>query len=402
MPRVSIVIPVYNVESYLALSIDSARRQTLRDIEIICVNDGSTDGSRDILGLAEAVDPRIVVVDKQNGGLSSARNAGIARASGDIICFLDSDDLLEENACQVLSEAFDRTNADVVTYGAVPYPEFGGYWWLNQVLSPRDVVYEGFRPALLFEESSHPFAWRTACTRDFFQDSGLLFDETLAFGEDQLFHFALYPRASRTALIADKLVKYRVSREGSLMFSSLDDPVKRIRLHLDIVERIFDDWKSAGFMEAYGEELFAWSIEFIVLELVSLDESGRKETAPLMDALWRRYFDKKFLESAKGNRRYGHLVRFVASQGMIPLDSRLARFRYYARTYGRADAAKRFARWLRDRTWGRVKNRFAKMDPDATADATSLDELWENEDLLVRERALGDLRDEAGRESSAR
>ena len=149
MPRVSIVIPVYNVESYLALSIDSARRQTLRDIEIICVNDGSTDGSRDILGLAEAVDPRIVVVDKQNGGLSSARNAGIARASGDIICFLDSDDLLEENACQVLSEAFDRTNADVVTYGAVPYPEFGGYWWLNQVLSPRDVVYEGFRPALL-------------------------------------------------------------------------------------------------------------------------------------------------------------------------------------------------------------------------------------------------------------
>ena len=83
MPRVSVIIPVYNVEDYLALSVASVRQQTLEDIEIICVNDGSTDGSREILALLEAVDSRIVVIDKPNGVISSARNAGFDRATGE-------------------------------------------------------------------------------------------------------------------------------------------------------------------------------------------------------------------------------------------------------------------------------------------------------------------------------
>lgn len=394
MPRISVVIPVYNVESYLALSVESVRRQTFDDLEIICVNDGSTDASCEVLALLESVDERIVVVDKPNGGLSSARNAGIDRATGDIVCFLDSDDLLEENACKIIAEAFARTGADVVTYGATPYPEFRGYWWLNHVLSPRHITYEGFQPPLLFEESSHPFAWRTACTRAFLQTSGLRFDETLAFGEDQLFHFSLYPRSARTALIPDKLVKYRVSRAGSLMFSNLDDPTLRIRRHLDIVERIFVDWRDQGYLTAYTEELFSWSVEFIVLDLITLSKDDAACVAPRMAGLWQSFFDEAFLGSAERNRRYGHLVRFVRAEGHDGIDARRARFRYYAFTYGCLDAAKRLGRWTQDRTWGRLV-RAVRRAPAAAEEGVSLDEQWEREDEAERDGATKALQREA-------
>ena len=89
------------------------------------------------------------ITTKRNGGLSSARNVGIDAAKGEYICFLDSDDLLEPEACETIIEVFDDTNADIVTYGATAYPEFRGYTWLNEVLSPRDIIYDGFHPDLL-------------------------------------------------------------------------------------------------------------------------------------------------------------------------------------------------------------------------------------------------------------
>ena len=80
--KVSVIVPVYNVEKYLSQCLDALIHQTLRDIEIICVNDGSTDNSRKILEEYKNKDSRIVIVDKENGGLSSARNAGLKVATG--------------------------------------------------------------------------------------------------------------------------------------------------------------------------------------------------------------------------------------------------------------------------------------------------------------------------------
>ena len=94
MPCISVIVPVYNVEEYLCVCLSSIRKQSLRDIEIICVNDGATDASGELLDLFAAVDERIRIVEKENGGLSSARNAGIEAARGDYLMFVDSDDLL--------------------------------------------------------------------------------------------------------------------------------------------------------------------------------------------------------------------------------------------------------------------------------------------------------------------
>ena len=115
MAQVSVIIPVYNVESFVAQCLATVRAQTLRDIEIICVNDGSTDGSLTLLEAAARLDDRIVLVDKPNGGLSSARNAGIERATAPYLMFVDSDDLLETNACERVLETFEETDADIIT-----------------------------------------------------------------------------------------------------------------------------------------------------------------------------------------------------------------------------------------------------------------------------------------------
>jgi glycosyltransferase involved in cell wall biosynthesis len=96
-PRVSVVIPSYNAEAFLADAVQSVLRQTWRDLELVIVNDGSTDSTGALAERFREGDARVRIVEKPNGGLSSARNAGIAASSGDLICFLDADDILLPN-----------------------------------------------------------------------------------------------------------------------------------------------------------------------------------------------------------------------------------------------------------------------------------------------------------------
>lgn len=270
MPALSVIVPVYNVENYLEWCLDSLRAQTFSDIEIVCVNDGSTDNSRAILSTCQEKDKRIVIVDKSNGGLSSARNAGIKAATADIVCFLDSDDRFTPNACEVIVNTFNSNNAEVVTFGANCYPEEAGYPWLEEHLSPRNVVYEPFHEDLLFNEMSRPFAWRTACKRSFIIENNLFFDEKVKFGEDQVFHFAIYPRSKKTVLIADKLYDYRVAREGSLMATIATDLQRKGLEHVPIARAILTDWKNEGLLKRYSADMLNWVVEFNVYEALSL------------------------------------------------------------------------------------------------------------------------------------
>lgn len=113
MPAVSIVVPVYNVEAYLEFCVESLKKQTLKDIEIILVDDGSPDNSGAICDRLAETDDRIVVIHKENGGLSSARNAGIAVAKGGYIGFVDSDDWIEPDMYEHLYTLALKHNADI-------------------------------------------------------------------------------------------------------------------------------------------------------------------------------------------------------------------------------------------------------------------------------------------------
>lgn len=114
MPKISVIIPVYNTEKYLSECLDSVLKQTFTDIEVICVNDGSSDNSAKILEQYAARDKRIrIVMNQQNYGLSYTRNTGINLANGEYICFIDSDDIIDSNFLEVLLQQIQDYNADI-------------------------------------------------------------------------------------------------------------------------------------------------------------------------------------------------------------------------------------------------------------------------------------------------
>ena len=291
MSRLTVVVPVYNVEEWVDRCLESLAEQDFRDFEVVCVNDGSTDASRERLAAWEARDARIRVIDQENGGLSAARNAGIRAARGDYVCFLDSDDRLLPGACGRIVAALDESAADVLVYGARLWPdEKGCPDWLAECLSPRDVVYDGFSMDLLLRENSRPFAWRLALRRDFLERSGVLFDETVRFGEDQVFCFAVYPRSRRTALVSDRLYEYQVGRQGSLMSALSDDFGAKMLEHNVVLARIFDDWEAAGLLRDHAAEMVGFALDFSLYDAVKLpDEAYRPVADGLREILAARW-----------------------------------------------------------------------------------------------------------------
>lgn len=143
MPKISVIIPVYNTEKFLPACLDSVLNQTFKDIEIICVNDGSPDKSADILAKYAEQDKRILIVTQENQGLSSARNVGVKMASGDYICFVDSDDRIPTFALQSLYQISQNTQAEVVmSEKKVPHPVLlsGALHWQTHTNTLADFV----------------------------------------------------------------------------------------------------------------------------------------------------------------------------------------------------------------------------------------------------------------------
>ncbi len=122
--KVSIIVPVYNVEKYLERCLNSLINQTLKEIEIICINDGSKDNSLKILERYSQKDNRIIIIDKKNEGQSIARNIGIEKASGEYIGFVDSDDWIDLNYYKSLYNSVKKFNADIGVTGIIRLHKF--------------------------------------------------------------------------------------------------------------------------------------------------------------------------------------------------------------------------------------------------------------------------------------
>ena len=271
VPVISLVVPIYNVERYLSFCLDSLRGQSLRNIEIICVDDGSTDRSGIIADMHASVDARVRVIHKENNGLSSARNVGIKAATAEYVMFVDSDDYLEKNACAVLVECFESKHPDVITFGANCFPQVAADPWLVQCLSPEDAEYEGFSTKLLFEDHSRPYAWRTAVRRRFVIDNDLFFNEAVRFGEDQVFHFEIYPVAGKTVLLSDKLYNYRAKRKDSLMGNYARDLEIRVSNHVKIARAILEGWAKHDLIDLCPVELLDWVLDFLFTDAYKLE-----------------------------------------------------------------------------------------------------------------------------------
>lgn len=290
--KISIIVPVYNVESYLANCLHSCVEQTLYDIEIICVNDGSTDSSLSILQEFALQDYRIRVIDKENGGLSSARNAGIRVATGKIIMFLDSDDYLAPNACERVWCEYLENGADIIVYGTEIFPiRPKASNWHYHTLHVRTHLYndKDVIPALFRDPCTKPFVWRQAYVRELFNKNHILFDESVRYGEDIVFQMEMIPYAKRMAVISDRLYNYRWYREGSLMQSYCVNMDEKIRQHISLVDKIADYWSKNGWLMQYQELFTQWILEFVVYDIGTADVYCKNEHYETVTKLLKHY-----------------------------------------------------------------------------------------------------------------
>lgn len=138
-PCVSIIVPVYNTEHFLPRCIDSLCSQSLEDIEIICINDGSTDKSRDILWHYAQKDHRIKIIDQENHGASSSRNRGLQYAKGHFIMFVDSDDWLDQDTCEILYKESINEKADIVCCAYMR--EYSNYSSEKKIFSQERIIW---------------------------------------------------------------------------------------------------------------------------------------------------------------------------------------------------------------------------------------------------------------------
>lgn len=277
MPQVSVVIPVYNVGGYLLACLDSVSNQTLSDIEVICVDDGSTDESGRLLDLYAERDKRFVVIHKANAGVSAARNTGIEHAIAPHIFFVDADDLVEPDACELIAKTFSEDSGlDIIKFSAEPFPKELSNPWIESTITLEDQVFDGYSDALLFETNARPFPWNGAYRTSFLRDNHITFPVGLTLGEDQVFSFKTLGRSTRTRLMSVSLYRYRLSRKNSAMTLVSKRPVERLNKHLDVIDAILKDWRDQGRLGGEsGRAMLVFVCSFVMLDILEL----KKKTA---------------------------------------------------------------------------------------------------------------------------
>lgn len=274
-PKVSFIVPVYNTQEFLPRCLDSLLGQTCHDIEIIVVNDGSPDGSAAIIDEYALKDSRVRVVEKSNGGLSSARNAGMDVARGAIIDFVDSDDYVEPNLAEFLVGTFAEGHPEIVVFGAECEPPELASKRIKQLLSPVARVFEEFDPALLFSANAQPYVWRAAYSRDLIECESLRFAENVRFAEDVVFQFESYPLSAKTIVAPDKLYHY-VMQEKSLthVFNAGAKRMDKVDAHLLVLHEVLERWGRRGLLDLCPGELVTWFLDLVVFDLARLDAEG--------------------------------------------------------------------------------------------------------------------------------
>ncbi len=295
-PLISVVIPVYNVENYLDWCLDSLLDQSMENFEIVCVNDESTDDSLAVLERRQKLDSRIRIVNRENGGPSAARNTGIRAARADIVSFLDADDRFKPHALGIIYDTFEKTGADIVTYGAECFPEDEGDEWIKEHLSPRDAVFDEFDPKLVFSENATPYP-RTSCRRDFLLDNDVMYEEDMRLGEDQLFYMLAYPKSSKTVLLSNKLYIYNVGRRDSITNHVDFSSAFALRRHLVVMDRAFLNWKKQFPNNEYASDIIAWSVDYALHGIMCLGAGERSELSKEYCRILLTYWDEGFVRS---------------------------------------------------------------------------------------------------------
>ena len=259
-PAISVIIPVYNVAPWLQECLDSVRIQSFPILEIIIVDDGSTDASPQIIADYAATDRRVKVVTQKNRGLGAARNAGMNLACGEYLAFLDSDDKLAPDAYAKLYQQASKFDCDIVFCQASYLDDATGDITEedNQTSLPLFKKFKEtrncfnvneFTPEEVFSYDSFVVAWNKLTRRSLIDRIGARFPEGLIF-EDMPFYFHTILNSENISVVWDRLIYYRVNRVNSITNNNSKDKdiIKILKIISDDVN--FKSNNNINYMEA--------------------------------------------------------------------------------------------------------------------------------------------------------
>ena len=208
----SVIIPVYNVEPYLEQCLDSVVNQTYKNLEIICINDGSTDNSLKILEKYQKKDKRIKIINQENKGVSAARNAGVDIATGEYITFVDSDDYLELNAYEeAMKVMLQDRSVDLIEFGIKPFTTSNDIVNKNRVNDIREYYRKRLNLVLY-----SGVVWNKIFNLKRIKDIGITFPVEIRLFEDLYFSYAYAININKQSFVDLALYNYRV-RCGSIV-----------------------------------------------------------------------------------------------------------------------------------------------------------------------------------------
>lgn len=275
--KVSVIVPIYNVKDYLADCLDSLERQTIDSIEVIMVNDGSTDGSEVIAATYSDRNPNFKLVNRDNGGLSAARNTGLEYVTGEYVYFLDGDDFLSDSTLETLYNKAVSEDLDQVRFAAYTFTDgTKDYRWSRDeerlgyvYLGSYPGIYKGtdFIQRSIDNDDFYPNCGLIITRRNIIEDNNLRFVEGIVH-EDNLFNFQITYYCNKIAVLNQPL-HYRRYRTGSIISSpnylmkiksmciSAEETDKFVDVHPDIPEQTAKwlNWYYALFMLEYWEKL---------------------------------------------------------------------------------------------------------------------------------------------------
>ncbi len=296
-PLVSIIIPVYNCEKYVEGCLNSATSQTYGNIEIIAVNDGSEDGSERILKELAEKDSRIHIIIKENGGPSSARNAGLESCNGDYITFLDCDDELYNNSIETMVNALD----DSVDYAAFSYDRLFNRK-SSEVLSPAVFTLDDLKSDFEKYNSYFMLMCSKLYKRSIIEKNNIRFDENIHFSEDYDFNLKYANCCTGSFIASDKSVYlYYICRSGK--HEKRDYTYYRIKT----VEDFFNG------RENMPQELYLNTVKNALIGCVNRTMSwyGVKKTAEYAELSFsecKDYITGDILESAFGKEQADSII----------------------------------------------------------------------------------------------
>lgn len=241
MIKISVIVPVYNTSKYLERCINSIINQSLKEIEIIIINDGSTDNSLDIVETFASLDKRIIIIDKKNGGLSSARNAGIEISKGEYIINIDSDDWIEQNYFYDMHQIAKKENLDIVVSDFYKDYDNGNIEYKedlkiknNQVIN--NVVYiEKF-----VNDEILPAVWNKMFKLDLYKKNKILHPININLGEDLATTIKLAYYAKRISKINKAYIHY-IQNQESLTKSNPTKKIYELIEAFKILDKFFNN-----------------------------------------------------------------------------------------------------------------------------------------------------------------